>query len=222
MSTMTTTRPPITFANITANEMFPTLLWIVDLAPDSMERVNTRISRELDHLTGPREPKSPGQTFQTDQHLHENQAFDDLRTTILKAAKGALEQLAVAHEGIEVTALWANFNPPGAKHSVHSHPNNYLSGVYYLQTTPGADAITFFDPRLQAEVIMPPILGMNRYNGNSFDVEAVPGRLVLFPAWLKHEVGINKSNRERISLSFNLMFPSFTERMSAPLWRGTV
>jgi hypothetical protein len=30
-------------------------------------------------------------------------------------------------------------------HRAHSHPNNYLSAVYYVRTWPGADSINFHD-----------------------------------------------------------------------------
>jgi len=35
---------------------------------------------------------------------------------------------------------------------------------------------------------------------------------------VQHSVDANKSNEERVSVSFNLMFFSFTERLSKPLW----
>jgi len=44
------------------------------------------------------------------------------------------------------------------------------------------------------------------------------GTLLLFPAYLPHSVDANTSEAERISLSFNLMFSSFTETLSKPLW----
>ena len=31
-----------------------------------------------------------------------------------------------------ITGCWANINPPAAYHPTHNHPNNYLSGVYYV------------------------------------------------------------------------------------------
>ena len=49
-----------------------------------------------------------------------------------------------------------------------------------------------------------------------------PGRLILFKAWLKHEVPINLSEGERTSVSFNLMFPAFSEMTARPLLKGTV
>jgi ectoine hydroxylase-related dioxygenase (phytanoyl-CoA dioxygenase family) len=44
------------------------------------------------------------------------------------------------------------------------------------------------------------------------------GTLLVFPAYLQHSVDANMSEEERISISFNLMFSSFTENLSKPLW----
>ena len=44
------------------------------------------------------------------------------------------------------------------------------------------------------------------------------GTLLLFPAYLHHSVDPNMSEHERVSLSFNIMFSSFTEHLSQPLW----
>jgi ectoine hydroxylase-related dioxygenase (phytanoyl-CoA dioxygenase family) len=44
------------------------------------------------------------------------------------------------------------------------------------------------------------------------------GTLLLFPAYLEHSVDANESGRERIGVSFNVMFSSFTENLSRPLW----
>jgi uncharacterized protein (TIGR02466 family) len=118
------------------------------------------------------------------------------------------------------TGMWANINPPGASHSVHSHPNNYFAGIYYVQCGPKANVTRFYDPRAQVDVIVPPPRKRNAFNINLIQVEGKPGRLVLFPAWLQHDVPTNASARERITVSFNLMFPQFTERMSMPLWHG--
>jgi hypothetical protein len=44
------------------------------------------------------------------------------------------------------------------------------------------------------------------------------GTLLVFPAWLMHSVDPNRSERLRISASFNAMFSSYAETMSQPLW----
>ena len=55
---------------------------------------------------------------------------------------------------------------------------------------------------------------------DSINVDAKVGRLAIFPAWLKHSVGPNNSDAERISISLNMMFSDFTKRVSRPLWKG--
>ena len=39
-----------------------------------------------------------------------------------------------------------------------------------------------------------------------------------FSGDLEHAVDANAGDEERISLSFNLMFPDFAQRLSRPLW----
>jgi hypothetical protein len=42
--------------------------------------------------------------------------------------------------------------------------------------------------------------------------------LLMFPAWLQHSVDRNRSDRKRISIGFNIMFPAYAELIAAPLW----
>jgi hypothetical protein len=46
--------------------------------------------------------------------------------------------------------------------------------------------------------------------------------MLVFPAWLPHSVDFNRSQRVRISVSFNAMFENFAETMSPPEWSGTL
>jgi uncharacterized protein (TIGR02466 family) len=57
-------------------------------------------------------------------------------------------------------------------------------------------------------------------NTDQVVVRVEEGTLLVFPAWLQHSVDANRSTRERISISFNFMFSSYTESMSRPLWSG--
>ena len=44
------------------------------------------------------------------------------------------------------------------------------------------------------------------------------GTLLVFSSYLQHSVDANMSDEERISISVNIMFSSFTENLSKPLW----
>jgi hypothetical protein len=47
---------------------------------------------------------------------------------------------------------------------------------------------------------VPPPRKRNAFNSNLIQVEGKPGRLVLFPAWLQHDVPTKASARERIAV----------------------
>ena len=55
-------------------------------------------------------------------------------------------------------------------------------------------------------------------NTDQVVVKVKNGTLLIFPAYLQHSVDANLSAEERISISFNIMFSSFTENLSKPLW----
>jgi ectoine hydroxylase-related dioxygenase (phytanoyl-CoA dioxygenase family) len=48
------------------------------------------------------------------------------------------------------------------------------------------------------------------------------GSLIFFPSWLYHSVDDNRSEKERISVAFNVMFLPYVEEMSAPNWEGNL
>ena len=130
--------------------------------------------------------------------------------------------LKIECDAFEVTGCWVNIGPIGAAHREHSHPNNFLSGVYYARVSPGGDTITFSDPRLQAHVIAPRIREPSTRTASSVNVGVRAGRLVLFPAWLRHSVSSNRSDHQRISVAINVMFTDYVARMSRPRWSGAV
>ena len=153
--------------------------------------------------------------------LQQHPRFAEFTALVRKAGEAALDFLDVKHKEFEITGLWANINPTGGLNSPHTHPNNFLSGVYYVELPDDVGQIVFSDPRPQASGILPQVKKWNKYVGNEIKLEIKPGRMVMFPAWLVHSVPVNRSPQERISISFNIMFTGFTEAMSRPLWTGT-
>ena len=204
--------------NQAVHELFPTPIWVADLDGEQRDSLNAFLLKSIYDLTEPRKELPPGGSWQTDPVLHEHTAFSDFMSVATKMTRGALRFLDVEHERIVCTGCWANINPAGGKNSSHTHPNNYLSGVYYVQVPAKSGDIEFTDPRPQAGVIMPRSKTWNKFTGNKVSVPVAPGRMVVFPAWLNHAVPANTSTEHRISISFNFMFSHYTETMSATLW----
>jgi uncharacterized protein (TIGR02466 family) len=208
--------------DVSVHEIFPTPIWSVDLKPDYAAALNERLLRDIEALISPRPALPPGANWQTDPTLHRLPQFAELVEIVEKASKGAAEFLKLRARDLEVTGCWANINPPGGRNSSHTHPNNFLSGVYYVATPASEGRIVFEDPRPQAYVMMPPVAEFTRHNGNNIVFDVKPGRLVLFPAWLTHSVPVNGSQHERVSIAFNLMFKNYVAEASPALWRGRV
>jgi uncharacterized protein (TIGR02466 family) len=198
--------------------MFPTLVWKVQLGAQLHEAMDARILAALATVRPDAPELALGQGWQSDRTLHQLEEFRDLISCVNNAAKSVLRFLRIGYDAFEITGCWANVLAKGAAHRAHSHPNNFLSGVYYVQTQPGTDTINFHDPRNQTSIIRPPVVELTGENTDQVVVRVKNGTLLIFPFYLQHSVDTNMSEEERISISFNIMFSSFAENVSKPLW----
>lgn len=103
---------------------------------------------------------------------------------------------------------WANILRYGQYHSVHSHPNAFWSGVYYVTGNPDAGPAHPFSGKL--ELLDPrPGASLQYSEGSSlygrFLVNPSSGQMVIFPGWLQHQVHPLFGDGERITIAFNVI-----------------
>ena len=202
--------------------LYPTFVWKVQLARHEYEPINENIKAKLDELFADQRPLLTGEKLQTEKNMHTLEAFQDLNGFIHGAATGVLDFLKVDCDVFEINACWANISASENRHRLHTHANCFLSGVYYVQTHPGANTLTFEDPRPQRHAIMPRLKENVIANAWVTHLTVSDGLLVLFPAWLPHSVERNASDGERISVSFDIMFPDFNRAMHSGEWDSSV
>lgn len=210
------------FAQDEVLTFFPTPVWTFDLGAPQRDSLNTKLLTAIEGLVETRPVLRWGESWQTVQDLQNRPEFSELTTLIGAGVRRALDLLEVSYGAFEITACWGNISAAGAWHRPHRHPNNFLSGVYYVKTQDGADQISFHEPRPQSSMLAPRPKRENAYNSETVLLDAHAGRLVIFPAWLSHSVPPNTSEEERISISFNIVLASFEEDMSSPRWQGNV
>jgi len=198
--------------------MFPTLVWKISLKPELRDAIESSAMATLAGLRHDLPILGPGHGWQSEQTLHEREEFHELTSIVDLVAMSILRFLRIGHDAVEITGCWATVLAKGAVHKSHSHPNNFLSGVYYVRVHPGSDTINFHDPRRQTYVIRPPVTELTAENTDQVVVRLTNGTLLIFPSYLEHSVDANMSSEERISISFNIMFSSFTEKLSKPMW----
>jgi uncharacterized protein (TIGR02466 family) len=205
-----------------ALQIFPTLVWASQMKADVADRINAVFTDKIDQARATRADLQPQGKWQTDQRLHTMPELAEFCEVVTGIARHVLDTDRIRYRDIRITGCWANIGFPGSQHSAHAHPNNYLSGVYYVAAPPGGNTITFIDPRPQAGVMVPPGDQMSPRTAQKVTLDVRPGSLLLFPAWLFHSVDQNRADEERMSVAFNLMFRPYSEDMSTPLWRGNL
>ena len=132
--------------------------------------------------------------------------FGNLEKKITKHVRAYAKHLDMDLRGrsIRMTDCWVNIMPPTAAHSLHLHPNSFISGTYYVRTPKGCSGLKFEDPRLSKFMAAPPKLPSVRDENRAYTTyPAEAGNVILFESWLRHEVAANRVDDERISISFN-------------------
>jgi uncharacterized protein (TIGR02466 family) len=117
--------------------LFATSVWKVQLAPDTVEAISRAVRASLHELNPRLVELAPGEVWQSGHQLHRLDEFRELVSCIMHGAGTILNFLKISSREIELTGCWANVATRGAAHAMHSHPNNYLSGVYYAELAGG-------------------------------------------------------------------------------------
>lgn len=103
--------------------------------------------------------------------------------------------------------FFLNYFRQGSNHPKHVHSQCTISGIFYLQTPPGSSALRFL-PNQPFRDFFDYFFHVkdenNWYARSYFDYVPYPGLLLMWPAWLYHEVQPNNSVDPRISIVFNL------------------
>ena len=109
---------------------------------------------------------------------------------------------------------WVNISKPGGYLEKHHHPDCNLAGVLWIKAPQNSGDIVFdspmtFNPFLQSAKKRE----IDSYTDDFKDKTNIysdyyfpptEGRILIFPSYLEHQVRENKSNEDRISVSFNI------------------
>jgi len=103
---------------------------------------------------------------------------------------------------------WTNINKPGSLNMIHNHvmASCHLSGVYYVQGEK-TGAIRFYTHEQLYNLIPDGMPYQNKIGHGPSD-----GDILLFPSYLQHDVDVNLSNRDRITIGFNVVLKKKGEK----------
>ena len=117
-------------------------------------------------------------------------------------------QWDVSSQTAKITSMWAIINTGGNANARHHHGNSAISAAYYVRAPIDSGDIVFYDPRPAPVYYHPSSKKPNLLNAMINSISPTEGGLVLFPSYLEHSVNANKSNEERIVISFNIKLVS--------------
>ena len=195
---------------------FPTFIYCEKLQPKGLARLNDDLANECHQL---RDYDDEGRAWSAKNYpggytsyasMHQlhgfSSSFGDLEKKITKHVRDYAKALDMdlSKREVRMTDCWVNIMPPTAAHSLHLHPNSFISGTYYVRTPKGCSGLKFEDPRLSSLMAAPPKLPDARDENRLYTTyPAEAGNVILFESWLRHEVAANRVDDERISISFN-------------------
>ena len=132
--------------------------------------------------------------------------FADLEKALDKHVAAFVKDLGfdLGDKKLKCGSFWINILPEGGTHASHIHPHSVISGTTSVSMPKGTSALKLEDPRLPMMMHAPLRLKDAPQKLQQFVyVKPTVGDVLLWESWLRHEVPMNMSEEERISVSFN-------------------
>ena len=106
----------------------------------------------------------------------------------------------------EITSSRITKTTKSVSSAFHNHKNCAFSGVYYFDQYDNESAkIDFLNPLSDLSSYMLNVKDLNPVTANYVSIEPSEKCLVFFPSYLKHRIGVHKSDKPRYSLAFNIV-----------------
>ena len=102
----------------------------------------------------------------------------------------------------KIFSSWLTKTTPQGFSDSHYHSNAWLSGIYYPKADPGFSIKFYYDNR---HAFSTPPTEYNVYNSTEWTIVPKDNFLILFFSQLRHKIMPNRSQKDRFSLSFNLL-----------------
>ena len=157
-------------------------------------------------------------------HILKSKSLRNFKKFLSTSVHEYARDVMLTNSRFRITNSWVNKSKYASGHQRHFHENSVLSGVFFVQSDETCPPITFESPMNNWQIN--PRKGdegrasTNEFNNFTYSYLPVPGTLLLFSSAIRHSVGSNPSQMERISISFNTfpetpfgdsMYLSYTE-----------
>src|SRR5690349_14023204 len=112
--------------------LFPTFVWKAQWGSEERAAVQRAVLERLAALRAGLGEPAPGEVWQSRHGLHTLPELAPLVSHLRAGVEQVLAFLRIGRAPFEIAGCWANVAAPGGAVRMHNHPNNFLSGVYYV------------------------------------------------------------------------------------------
>ena len=193
--------------------LFPTPIWIFEDCPIDNKSI-------IDFVHEVREEDPKGMAISNEGGWQsrdfvmpyvDNTPLGELNQHVTANCYTAADSFGYRDYNLRLSNMWMNVNTKGHYNHIHNHPGSIFAGVYYAAVPDCCCGELKFLRSLQEQCLKESWgchENFDRYeeqhNYTTWYVQPNPGTMVIFPAWLMHSVDKSATDKERISLSFNI------------------
>jgi uncharacterized protein (TIGR02466 family) len=110
---------------------------------------------------------------------------------------------------IKFANCWISINKKGNFNDIHTHPQAVFSGVFYVKCpNHNSGEINFINERKHVDYTSIESIDSEITSGynlaSGYWIAPEEGMMIIFPSSIPHSVGVNNTDEDRISISFNV------------------
>lgn len=185
--------------NVKIELLFPIPIVFIDLGRELTEIEKSAITQFKNKTH-----KNEGNLTSSNKYVLKDDKLKELDKFFVQESHNYFKNFCNPKNNIEfyITQSWLNMTDTNEFHHKHSHPNSFLSGVFYIEADEELDDITFHNS-LNSFMFTFESEACPIFFANSWTFKIKKNTLVLFPSTLIHSVDNTKSKNTRISSAFN-------------------
>lgn len=190
------------------NHIVQDLYWSTPIWSVVLEDLKIDFNKKIEKFLIKLKKQSKGRKLSNEGGWQSEILYDceELKPLLFLISK-VCENLNLKIKTLEIHQIWANINKKNDYNQIHQHGGYYhMSGTYYVKTPKNCGSIFFRDPRPAAMSNVFFLKNFEKSEIKKYDVQE--GLLMLWPSYLDHFVEPSKTNKERISISFDIVFTS--------------
>lgn len=169
---------------------------------DIKSLIKSEHKRVLD-FQSPLESNGGTSTYSINAHLHKNSLLTNLNS-IIKNHVSIYWKILDIDDRLQprIDQCWSNIHIKESHTLQHSHSLMPVVATFYLQAENDSGNLILINPMEYSLTHIPYSVPIERKTET--EIPVATGDLILFPGWIRHRTGLNRSDSERIVISYNL------------------